>query len=60
LAVALVQTVTNLSIGNVYLPPIKTVDTFFLRQIMTGEKKVRIHFGLLLQKQLIWGFSNFA
>ena len=27
-------------LANVYLPPVKTIDTFFLRQIMTGEKRV--------------------
>jgi len=27
-------------LGNVYLPAAKNVDTFFLRQIMSGEKKV--------------------
>jgi hypothetical protein len=28
-------------LANVYLPPVKTIDTFFLRQIMKGEKRVR-------------------
>ena len=27
-------------LANVYLPPVKTIDTFFLRQVMTGEKRV--------------------
>ena len=30
-------------LANVYLPPVKTIDTFFLRQVMTGEKRVRAY-----------------
>jgi|WetSurMetagenome_2_1015567.scaffolds.fasta_scaffold07229_4 hypothetical protein len=33
---------SNQLIGNVFLPSSKTIDIFFMRQIMTGEKKVRI------------------
>jgi hypothetical protein len=34
------QARADLSVANIYLPPLKTIDIYFLRQIMTGEKKV--------------------
>lgn len=27
-------------VGNMYLPPVKTIDTFFLHQVMKGEKLI--------------------
>jgi len=30
----------DLPIANIHLPPVKTIDIFFLRQIMTGDKSV--------------------
>lgn len=29
----------TLSIANVFLPPLKTIDIYFLKQLMMGEKK---------------------
>ena len=34
-------------LGNLYLPPVKTIDTYFLRQIMRDERRVRQYTALL-------------
>jgi hypothetical protein len=33
--------------GELYLPPEKSVGLFFIRDIMTGKKKVRLRYPLL-------------
>jgi len=34
-------------IGNVYLPSVKTIDTFFLKQILNGTKNVSLNMSSL-------------